>query len=199
MAFHLLLRIIRTQRERILSEEERAEFCFVVAFEKKIAKNSFENSFLRKEKRNSSSSSLRLLFVFSSFSLFFRQKSSSFDPRRGIKFNHHTASSSSSNRRRRRRRKRREEYFYYSSFKFKTVVVFVVLSNLLLSIKQYVEQTRRSGGTPLVSPRSRLSRRLRAVQLFGPFLRIETFRPEQTNLKSRGTEEERNRQTFRST
>ena len=71
MAFHLLLRIIRTQRERILSEEERAEFCFVVAFEKKIAKNSFENSFLRKEKRNPfffSSSSLRLLFFQSFFS-----------------------------------------------------------------------------------------------------------------------------------
>jgi SpoVK/Ycf46/Vps4 family AAA+-type ATPase len=64
MAFHLLLRIIRTQRERT-SEEERAEFCFVVAFEKKIAKNSFENSFLmRKEKRNSSSSLSRLLFFF---------------------------------------------------------------------------------------------------------------------------------------
>lgn len=73
MAFHLLLRIIRTQRERILSEEERAEFCFVVAFEKKIAKNSFENSFLmRKEKRNPFffvfSSSLRLLFFQSFFS-----------------------------------------------------------------------------------------------------------------------------------
>jgi len=157
----------------------------LLPLKKKIAKNSFENSLylMRKETK----------FFFSSSSLLLRQKSS-FD-RRGIKFNHHTASSSN----RRRRRKRREEYFYYSSFKFKTVVVFVVLSNLLLSIKQYVEQTRRSGGTPLVSPRSRLSRRLRAVQLFGPFLRIETFRPEQTNLKSRGTEEERNRQTFRST
>jgi len=65
MAFHLLLRIIRTQRERILSEEERAEFCFVVAFEKKIAKNSFENSFLmRKEKRNPFFFFLRLLFFF---------------------------------------------------------------------------------------------------------------------------------------
>ena len=173
------MRIHQTKRR----QNERG--VLLLPFEKKNCKELVRSRILCKKRKN------EIFFFFFTSSSSSKNRRLTFD-RRGIKFNHHTASSSN-----RRRRRKRREYFYCSSFK--TVVVFVVLSNLLLSIKQYVEQTRRSGGTPLVSPRSRLSRRLRAVQLFGPFLRIETFRPEQTNLKSRGTEEERNRQTFRST
>ena len=71
MAFHLLLRIIRTQRERT-SEEERAEFCFVVAFEKKNCKELVVREFFF-EKRETKSLLLllRLLFASSLLSVFF--------------------------------------------------------------------------------------------------------------------------------
>jgi len=92
-------------------------------------------------------------------------------------------------KRRRSRGKREQEYFHRPRRRRRR----------RRSLFKNVEQTRRSGGTSFVSPRSRVSGRLRVVQLFSPFVRIETLRPEQTNLESRGTEEERNRETIRTT